>query len=180
MKIGLRTSGGLLANNTLGLLTPIAQRTLSAYDANGAVQYVRGRANGALGWNVDLSTTFLAWMSKPIYVPATQTVSIPISAPGIAPDVFELLVEYRTSAAEVMEWRLFGPRPGDIILPALPPQLGQLLPDPTQAQLTMTAWACERDTLDGYKDARHKVDAVGGGLSRDGTDERFVSSRSPL
>jgi hypothetical protein len=134
-------------NNTTG-----GQQTIT--------QQIQGNA---LTYGMDVGTTLLPWIGQLSLDLAAHTIVIPIDNTGTsgdAPDVFFAQAGYDRGTSPSVQhftWLVVGATPGDVTLPTLPPEVGDVMPKPTDTALDPLAALAESDALSGYDVIRQDV-----------------------
>jgi hypothetical protein len=136
----------------------------SVSNANGSQGGVRQLVSGsAATYGLDVGATLLPWLSVPTYNAAAGKLVVPLDTTGTStakPDLFRVTARYqRTDANEVtttFTWTLFAPEAADIVLPALPADLG-INPTASDNVIVNSAIMFEADSVASYKAIRNDV-----------------------
>ena len=133
-------------------------------NATGGQQTIAQQIQGnALTYGMDVGTTLLPWVGQPSLDLAAHKLVIPIDNAGTsgdAPDVFFGQAAYDRGVApnqQHFSWLVIGATPGDVTLPTLPPEVGDVMPKPTDSALQPLAALAESDALSGYDVIRQDV-----------------------
>jgi hypothetical protein len=149
--------------NITGAIGTAAQVETQVQNTSRAQQLVRKVLAGAKPFDdMDLGATLLPWLGIPTLDAATGKITLPVDTTGTGtatPDIVEVIATYRrtdpvTGATTGFTWALFSPVLGDITLPKLPPDAGNVMPAPSDTILRVLAAAFESDAVASY-DAVH-------------------------
>lgn len=134
-----------------------------------AFQEIRQNLSGtAATYGFDAGTNLLPWITQVSFDAAAHKLVTTTDATGTsagAPDMFRVFATYRrtdpnTQVTTTYSWSLFGPQAGDITLPALPAEVGDVAPNATDT-ITFNAIMLEGDTISGYDAIRNNLnDAI--------------------
>ena len=119
-----------------------------------------------LTYGMDVGMTLLPFIGNPTFDAASQKIMVPIDTVGTttdAPDLFYADVTYRrtvNSVTTTYAWIVFGPAPGDVTLPALPAEVGDVMPQATDTITGSFAGMLESDAVAGWDAARPDVYSV--------------------
>lgn len=149
--------------NVTGAVGTAAQVETQVVGPSRAQQLVRRVFSGTKpSDDMDVGATLLPWLGTPTLDVPSGKVTLPVDMTGTstaAPDFVEMIVTYRrtdpvTGAATGFTWTLFSPTLGDVTLPKLPPDAGNVMPVSTDTILRILAAAFESDGIASY-DAVH-------------------------
>ena len=149
--------------NVTGPIGTAAQIETQVLGPSRAQQLVRRVVSGAKpSDDMDLGATLLPWLGTPTLDVASGKVTLPVDTTGTStatPDIVEMIVTYRrtdpvTGAITGFTWTLFSPVLGDVTLPKLPPDAGNVMPLSSDTILRVLAAAFETDAVASY-DAVH-------------------------
>jgi hypothetical protein len=154
--------------NLMGPQTASGLVTTSATNSTRSVQNIRQSISGmAATYGLDMGATLLPWLGTPSYDAAAGKVVIPVDTTGTSnatPDVLRIVAAYRrTDASNVttnFAWTIFAPDVADIVLPALPVELGGINPTASDVVNVTTAAILEMDTVSGYDAIRNDLAAA--------------------
>jgi len=173
-------------SGALGTSARIASRfTL----ATRSFQEIRQTLSGsAATYGLDCAANLLPWINQPSFDAAAGKLLVPLDMTGTSsakPDVIRVAATYRrtdtvTGATTAFSWTLFAPEAGDIALPALPAEVGNVAPTSADT-VTVTALMVEIDAIANYDALRNDINGLiaqfGGTRSPAGT---IRLSSSPL
>jgi len=113
-------------------------------------------AGNALAYNLDIGANLLPWFQQPTLDPATGIIKIVSDGTGTG-DLFRVGVGYSrintaTNTTDRYHWVVYGATAGDITLPQLPSELGDLNPTSTDAVENYQGEVefVDADTITGY------------------------------
>jgi hypothetical protein len=155
--------------------------------ASRSFQDVRQNLSGsAVTYGLDAAANLLPWIDQPTLDVANHKLVVPLDMTGTSnarPDLFRVTATYRrTDMNQVttsFSWTVFAPDAGDITLPTLPPEVGDVIPAATDTVGTVTAAMVDSDNVSGYDAIRNDLNAaflLYGGSRPPGTTLRFSSS----
>jgi hypothetical protein len=134
-----------------------------------AFQEIRQNLSGtAATYGFDASTNLLPWITQVSFDAATHKLATTIDTAGTSgdqPDMFRVFATYRrtdpnSQVTTTYSWSVFAPQAGDVTLPTLPPEVGDVAPTATDT-LTLNAIMLEGDTISGYDAIRNNLnDAI--------------------
>jgi hypothetical protein len=145
-----------VTTGTTALVSTLATR-------GGATQSIFEDVDGtSLTYSLDVESRLLPWLGEPTFDVATSTIEIPVTADntsGDAPDLFVAEVSYTRAAqgsgsAQSFDWIVYGPTPGNVILPALPAAAGDVNPIAGDVAGDAAALSVEEASVTGYGQAR--------------------------
>lgn len=142
-----------------------------------AFQEVRQNISGtAATYGFDATTNLLPWVTKSGFDAASNKIVTTIDTTGTSsaqPDVFRLFASYRrtdpmTQVTTVFSWSVFAPQAGDVTLPALPPEVGNVAPTASDT-VAVSVIMLEVDSIASYdairKDINDAIAVFGGSRS---------------
>lgn len=151
---------------------PTASQVLAVTGASGSnarivSQFVHGTsqqqilqdlAGTATTYGVDVGNNLLPWIDAMTFDPVAQKLNIQLDTTGTSsdpPDVVVAALQYvRTDAAmqssTTFTWVVLGPDPGKIVLPALPAEVGDVMPRTTDTVGRLLTELLEVDTITSY------------------------------
>lgn len=128
------------------------------HDQNtGEYQYTLDTTQGVTSQSFDLQSWLHPWLDEPSFDMATRTFHPITHGGGADGDLFMGDLTYYTTAGTSVQWTLFAAHPGDLVLPDLPPSVGETTP------MTMGprySFVVSSDTIDGYAQARLDPNAM--------------------
>ncbi|HEX8113132.1 MAG TPA: hypothetical protein VF516_35625 [Kofleriaceae bacterium] len=133
-----------------------------------SIQLVRQTIAGtAASYGLDLGATLLPWLGTPTFDVASGKILLPTDTTGTTtatPDLLELLMSYQrtdpvTGITTTFSWTIFSPVAGDITLPSLPPEAGNVMPTASDA-VTARAVMVESDGIANYDAIRNDLNAA--------------------
>lgn len=104
------------------------------------------------GLTIDTSTSLLTWIRAPRLNTTTMTIHVPIAHPGADGDLFAMDLSYNGVGGSAVTWQLFQARPGDVVLPPIPPGIADMTP--TGSNETIRADVVASAAVAGYSEAR--------------------------
>jgi hypothetical protein len=121
-------------------------------------------AGNALTHGMDVAMTLLPWIGVPSFDLATHKLTVPVdplATSGDAPDVFFANAQYTRgtdpNTQQHFDWLVIGPAPGDVTMPTLPMEVGDVMPKTTDTGSSGLAVSAESDALSGYDVIRQDV-----------------------
>lgn len=161
-------TSGTPANGTLSLMTsgPAgAKATVStSFSKTGSSQLVQQEIDGnAQTYGMDVGMTLLPWVGSPTLDLTTGKVTVPIDMTGTttdAPDLYFAQIAYSRTVGTTttnFAWLTFAANAGDFTLPALPMEVGDVMPKPTDTNQGGFGGMVESEILNGYGDVRSDV-----------------------
>jgi hypothetical protein len=161
----MTSPGATLALSSTGPQASTGQLLTVVGTATGSSQRVRQSISGtAATYGLDLGATLLPWIGSPTYDAASRKLVVPTDTTGTSaakPDLFRIIASYaRTDANNVttsFNWTLFGPDATDIVLPVLPPELGNIAPTATDTVTVTSAQMFDADSVTSYDQIRNDV-----------------------
>ncbi|TMQ04021.1 MAG: hypothetical protein E6J90_07980 [Deltaproteobacteria bacterium] len=157
------------AINLTGGVSGSNARLISRFTtATRSFQDVRQNLSGtAATYGLDATANLLPWIDQPTIDLANRKLIIPLDTTGTSnakPDLFRVSASYRrtdmNNVTTTFTWTIFAPEPGDIPLPALPPEAGDVLPTTTDTVGTVSAIMVEIDTVANYDAIRKDLNAA--------------------
>jgi hypothetical protein len=183
------TIGGTSASASLsGPTSAMAVVETTLGNGSGSIQRIRQRNSGAsTAYNLDVGNNELAWVGPPTLDLATGIIKTPVtgSSHGTV-DIFAANVHYARTVGTTSTsyyWTVYAPDVGDITLPTLPPEVGDVGPKAGDTQpFGNSAQLADFDTVSGYDAAHLKptavIDEYYGDYGRGPATARY--SQSPL
>jgi hypothetical protein len=153
------------ALSVTGATASTARMVARATSQKATGQIIQNIAGTATTYNVNMATTLLPWLVPPTFDVASEKLSIATDATGTTsdkPDLFEVTMSYNridplTGTGPSFSWQLFGPEAADIVLPAIPADVGPVMPLATDTLGTPRDLMFEADTVVGYGAIRANV-----------------------
>ena len=155
---GLATLAALGPNTSTAVLETFITRP--SFGQQTVLQRVAGASTT---YGLDVEASVLPWFGLPTFDATTGTIHQPVdpaNSSGDAPDLFFTAVGYLRAAqadggvSTQIQWLLFGPTPGDVVLPELPTDLAELAPRAADTIQEQFSGAVESDAIPGYDQAR--------------------------
>jgi hypothetical protein len=157
-------TGTTLALSSTGPQASTGQILTIVGTATGSVQRVRQSISGtAASYGLDLGATLLPWLGSPTFDAANGKLVVPTDTTGTSaarPDLFKIVASYARTDNNVttgFSWTLFGPEATDIVLPVLPPELGNLGPTAADTVTVTSAQMFDADSVTSYDQIRADV-----------------------
>lgn len=167
-------SGATMSLSGTGPATAGAQVETILRRGDGSAQLVRQSVAGdATTYDLDVGANLFPWLGAPTLDPATGHVTVPVDAAGTSgppPDLFRVATAFSrsnppsdagVSSTTNVQWYVFGPRAGDVTLPTMPSEIGELNPRAGDTVGQSRAYLFDADTIDGYDPARQNTWAPG-------------------
>jgi hypothetical protein len=164
-----RGNSGVPSNGTFSSSVPAVQGGKALVLTNiatnmGAQQTLQQSIQGnALTYGMDVGATLLPWVGTPAVDIANHKITVAIDPTGTSgdmPDVFAAQTSYSRTVNQTTEryaWLALGPTPGDIVLPTLPPEVGDVMPKPGDTLETTLAISLESDAIESYDTIRQDI-----------------------
>jgi hypothetical protein len=132
--------------------------------ASGAEQtFVFGIQGNALTYGMDVGATALPWLGKPMLDAANHRITVSVDPTGTSndkPDAFFAQTSYSRTVngtAQSFAWLLLSATPGDVTMPTLPPEVGDVMPKADDTVGFTAAAMVESDAIDGYDTIRQDI-----------------------
>jgi hypothetical protein len=165
----MQGASGVPASGTYSASIPAPQggsaRVVTNFESTiDAQQTIEQAIQGsALTYGMDVGATLLPWLGMPALDVANHKISVPIDATGTSgdmPDVFFAEASYSRTVdtmTHTYQWLVLGPTPGDMVLPTMPAEVGDVMPKPDDANPFAAAFSIESDDIDGYDAIRQDI-----------------------
>lgn len=161
----MASPGSAVALSVTGPQASSGQFLTQVGTATGSIQRVRQTISGtAATYGLDVGATLLPWLGSPSYDAASGKLLVPTDTTGTStakPDLFRIVASYRrtdnNNVTTVFTWTLFGPEATDIVLPTLPPELGNISPTATDTVAVTSAQMFDADSVTSYDQIRNDV-----------------------
>jgi hypothetical protein len=157
-------SGGTYSSSAPAVQGQAAIVLTSISTASGAEQTLQQSIQGnALTYGRDVGATLLPWLGSPMVDFASHKVTVavdPTGTSGDLPDVFAVQTSYSRTVDQTTQrfgWIALGPTPGDIVLPTMPPEVGDVMPKDGDILQTALAISLESDAIDSYDTIRQDI-----------------------
>jgi len=120
-------------------------------------------AGNVLTHGMDVGATLLPWLGQPTWDLATAKLTVPVDNTGTsgdAPDVFFAQATYQRGTSPnvtYFDWLVIGATPGDVTMPTMPMEVGDVMPKATDTGASALSAMAESDMLTGYDVIRQDV-----------------------
>jgi len=158
--LGLTTSrNGVPSGASLALAAGTLSKPTATHDSfierDAATQTITQHVAGTVTtFGLDVGAILLPWLAEPTFDPATATIAVADTSSSSPPDLFTAHVIYLRDGVTRYEWTVFAPDAADIVLPAMPPEVGEVNPSAGDTTGALDIELFESDAVDGYDDVR--------------------------
>ena len=164
-----RGASGAPASGTYSASVPAPQGSTARVITNletstGAQQTIEQAIQGnALTYGMDVGATALPWLGEPALDLANHTITVtidPTGTSGDTPDVFALEGSYSRTIDQMnhsYDWLVLGPTPGDLVLPIMPAEVGDVMPKADDSSAFAAAFMVDSDAIAGYDAIRQDI-----------------------
>jgi hypothetical protein len=164
-----RGGGGAPAGGTFSTTLPAPQGAKALViteidNSTGANQTFNEVIDGnTLTHGMDVGATALPWIGTVALDAANHKITVPIDPTGTSgdmPDAFFAETAYSRTVDQTntsYAWLVLGPTPGDMTLPTLPPEVGDVMPKATDSPGTSIAVMVESDAIASYDVIRQDI-----------------------
>lgn len=144
-------------------LDAFAQSIFGRNDTGAQQEVVQKIAGNAATYSLDVGQKTIPWLGALVIDPSTESITLPVD--GTAPvDGFITEFSYNRTVNTTTtnyRWDLIAPKAGDITLPAIPIDAGDVMPKATDSLNNPIGILVESDQLNGYDDLRpHFFDRI--------------------
>jgi len=163
-----KSTQGTPANGTLSLLAPGPAGTKAIVTSNfstatGGQLFQQAIPGNGQTYGLDVGASLLPWLGAPTYDLTTHKLTVTTDTTGTtndAPDLFFAQAAYSRTVGMTTTsyaWLIFAAAPGELTLPTLPVDVGDVMSKATDTPQGTFAGMVEADTLNGYNDVRLDV-----------------------